>query len=66
MGGGVVGGRDVLGVLVVVTPLPEHLQELKQSILHLDETQKNWLLWLFRSAAAKSVSHGEYRFVPLR
>ncbi|MBC5993043.1 AAA domain-containing protein [Pontibacter cellulosilyticus] len=26
--------------------LPEHLQELKISVLQLDEKQKNWLVWL--------------------
>ncbi|RDV10359.1 transposase [Pontibacter diazotrophicus] len=26
------------------------------------ESRKNWLLWMFKSAAAKSVSHGEYQF----
>ena len=26
------------------------------------ESRKNWLLWMFRSAATKSASHGEYQF----
>ncbi|WP_276498005.1 REP-associated tyrosine transposase [Pontibacter litorisediminis] len=28
----------------------------------LRESRKNWLLWMFRSAAEKSASHGEYQF----
>ncbi|WP_255481260.1 transposase [Pontibacter sp. Tf4] len=26
------------------------------------ESRKNWLLWMFKSAAGKSASHGEYQF----
>jgi len=26
------------------------------------ESRKNWLLWMFKSAAEKSTSHGEYQF----
>ena len=32
--------------LLTEVSLPEHLQTLKQSILQLDQTQKNWLKWL--------------------
>ncbi|WP_299825437.1 AAA domain-containing protein [uncultured Pontibacter sp.] len=32
--------------LLKTVNLPEHLQELKQTILQLDEAQKNWLQWL--------------------
>ncbi|WP_237144163.1 transposase [Pontibacter pamirensis] len=26
------------------------------------ESRKNWLLWMFKKAAEKSASHGEYQF----
>ncbi|MEJ8800871.1 AAA domain-containing protein [Pontibacter sp. H249] len=32
--------------LLTEVNLPKHLQELKQNILQLDETQQNWLQWL--------------------
>ncbi|MBC5993143.1 transposase [Pontibacter sp. SD6] len=51
--------------------LPDVMRDLKKyTARHLieairnnpKESRMNWLMWMFKSAAAKSSSHGEYQF----